>query len=330
MRRYKIRNQSEIVLTELAKKSKNGLEFAKRTILSKKVQSRKLREALEYYVSYWNDVTHPGLFAVAYEAVCGDLQVAVPIQAAVAMIAAAFDIHDDIVDKSTMKHGILTVFGKFGAEMALLLGDAFLIEGFALFAESIRKLDQDRTNVLEIIKQSLYEFGNAHALELGLRKEADVPPEEYMKIVRMKAASIEGDMRIGAIVGGGTEKEVEILAEYGRILGTLAILREEFIDIFDIKELSQRMTSEYLPVPVLYAMQDEESRKKIEILIANKITEKNLGALVDAVLNAENVVKLEKHMEELVAEAVRLTSIIQNRNLTEILRIFVSSTLEDL
>lgn len=246
------------------------------------------------------------------------------------MIAAAFDIHDDIIDKSTLKHGTPTVFGKFGEEIALLLGDAFLIEGFTLYGKSLEELHQEKANVFETIKQSLYEFGNAHALELSLKKRADAPPEEYLKIVEMKAASIEGDMRIGAIIGGGTRKEVEALARYGRILGTLAMLREEFIDVFDTEELNQRVSSEYLPIPVLYAMQDTESKKKIEKLLAKEITNRDVGVLVDAVFKAKNVGKLKKYMEELVAEAVGITSTVRNKNLRDQLLSFASSTLEDL
>jgi geranylgeranyl pyrophosphate synthase len=319
-----------MVLIELAKKSRNGLEFAKRTILSEKIQYVKLRDALEYYVSSWNDITHPGLFAVAYEAVGGDLQEAVSVQAAVAMIAAAFDIHDDIIDKSTLKHGTPTVFGKFGEEIALLLGNAFLIEGFTLFGKSLEEVGQEKANVFETIKQSLYEFGNAHALELNLKKRADATPEKYLKIVKMKAASIEGDMRIGAIIGGGTHKEVEALARYGRILGTLAMLREEFIDVFDTEELNQRVSSEYLPIPILYAMQDTESKKKIEKLLAKEITNRDVDVLVDAVFVAKNVGKLKKYMEELVAEAVGITSTVKNKNLRDQMLSFASSTLEDL
>jgi geranylgeranyl pyrophosphate synthase len=330
MSHNKTRKQSEIVLIELAKKSRNGLEFAKRTILSEKIQYVKLRDALEYYVSSWNDVTHPGLFAVSYEAVGGNLQEAVSVQAAVAMIAAAFDIHDDIIDKSTLKHGTPTVFGKFGEEIALLLGNAFLIEGFTLFGKSLEDVGQEKANVFETIKQSLFEFGNAHALELNLKKRADAPPEEYLKIVKMKAASIEGDMRIGAIIGGGTHKEVEVLARYGRILGTLAILREEFIDVFDTEELNQRVSCESLPIPVLHAMQDKESKKKIEKLLAKEITDRDVDVLVDAVFEAKNVGKLRKYMEKLVAEARCITSNVGNKNLRDQLRNFASSTLEDL
>jgi geranylgeranyl pyrophosphate synthase len=330
MSRSKARKQSEIVLTELAKKSKNGLEFAKRTILSENIQYRKLRDALEYYVSRWNDVTHPGLFAVAFEAVRGDPQVAIPFQAALAMIAAAFDIHDDIIDKSELKHGEPTVLGKFGEEIALLLGNAFLIEGFTLFGKSLEESHQERAKVFETIKQSLYEFGNAHALELSLKNRADAPLEEYLKIVKMKAASIEGDMRIGAIVGGGTHKEVETLARYGRILGTLAMLREEFVDVFDVEELNQRVSSEYLPIPILYAMQDTGSKKKIEKLIANKITSSNVDALVDIVFETKKVGNLKRYMEELVYEAIQITSDVQSNNFRDQLRNFASSALEDL
>jgi len=330
MSHNKTRKQSEIVLAELTKKSKNGLDFAKRIILSEKIQYTELRDALEYYVSSWNDITHPGLFGVAYEAVGGDPQAAVHFQAALAMIAAAFDIHDDIIDKSVLKHGAPTVFGKFGEEIALLLGNVFLIEGFTLFGKSLEELHQEKAKAFETIKQSLYEFGNAHAMELSLKKRADVPPEEYLKIVKMKAASIEGDMRIGAIIGGGTHKEVEALARYGRILGTLAMLREEFVDIFDIEELNQRVSREYVPIPILYAMEDADSKKEIEKLLGNRIKKKNIDILIDIVLKSKKVGNLKKYMEKLVSEAVELTSGVRNRSLRDQLRNFASSTLEDI
>jgi geranylgeranyl diphosphate synthase type I len=330
MSHSKARKQSEIVLTELTRKSKKGLEFAKKTILSEKIQHVKMRDALEYYVSNWNDVTHPGLFAVAYEAVGGNLQVAVPIQAAVAMIAAAFDIHDDIIDKSKLKHAEPTVFGKFGEEIALLLGNAFLIGGFTLFGKSLEGSDQGKAEVFETIKQSLYESGNAHALELCLKKKAGAPPEEYLEIVKMKAASIQGDMRIGAIVGRGTNKEVETLASYGRILGTLAILREEFVDVFDVDELNQRVSNEYMPIPILYAMRDTKSKKKIEKLLARKITSGDVDALIDTVFKTQKVKNLKGYMENLVDQAIRIASNVQNKNLRDQLRNFASSSIEDL
>ena len=131
-------------------------------------------------------------------------------------------------------------------------------------------------------------------------------------------------------MAGGTHKEVEALARYGRILGTLVMLREEFIDVFDVEELNQRISSEYLPIPILYAMQDTESKKKIEKLIANKITNRNVDVLVDTVFGTKNMGNLKKYMEKLVVEAISITSNVRNKDLRYQMQSFASSTLEDI
>jgi geranylgeranyl diphosphate synthase type I len=323
--------QSQIIVTELQKRSKKALEFAKKCVLAEKTEYIELRNALKHYVSNWNDFTHPGLFSLACEAVGGDPDTVVQIQAAIAMMAAAFDIHDDIIDKSEVKHGIPTVFGRFGKDIALLLGNAFLIEGFTLFGESLENLHQNKDRVYETLKMSLFELGNAHALELDLKGRVDTAPEKYLRIVKMKAASIEADMRIGAAVGGGTSSQIEALAKYARTLGVLGTLREEFIDVFEIEELNQRISNEYLPIPVLYAMQDKASRRKIQKLLAKrKVTSNNIDELIHIVFEATGVKKLKKEIKELAAEAIHLISNIRNKKSRSLLKELISSTLEDL
>jgi geranylgeranyl pyrophosphate synthase len=159
----------KIIVADLKKRSKKGRELAKQILLAEKMEYPKLREALEHYLANWDEFTHPGLFSIACEAVGGDPNGVLPTQAAIAMMAAAFDLHDDIIDKSEVKHERPTVYGKFGAEMALLLGNAFLIEGFKLFADSTVVFSKEKQkSVLETLKKLLFEVGNAHALEVGL------------------------------------------------------------------------------------------------------------------------------------------------------------------
>jgi len=329
-RRHK--KTSEMLLEALKKRSKKGLEFTRRTVLAEKIECEKIREALEYYTSNWKNSTHPGLFSIACEAVGGNPDKAVKVQAALCMMAAAFDIHDDIIDKSKIKHGKPTVFGKFGKDIALLLGNAFLIKGFTLFGKSIRRTSGEKMKeILEILEKSLFELGNAHALELNVKERIDITPQEYMRILEMKAASVEADMRIGAIIGGGTNGEVEALTRYGRILGILATLREEFIDIFEIEELSHRIHNECLPIPVLYAMRDKDSKKRIQKLLAKrKITSNDVDELVDLVIEARSVKKLKEKMKDLVVESIHLISNVRNENLKQLLGTLTSSALEDL
>jgi geranylgeranyl pyrophosphate synthase len=328
----KSQKKTGMLVEELKGRSSKALELAKKTILAEKTQSGKVLEALEYYTLHWNDFTHPGFFSIACEAVGADPNSVLPVQVAITMMAAAFDIHDDLIDESRAKHGVPTVFGKFGKDIGLLLGDAFLIEGLTLLDESLAELPREKMKeALETFKTALFELGNAHALELEMKLRGEVLPKAYMRILEMKASSIEADMRIGALVGGGTKEEIQTLAELGRILGILATLREEFVDVFEVEELENRVHSECLPIPILYAMEDRESARTIEKLLAKKgMTGKDIDTLVDIVFNSDSVMLLKKKMQDLVARGFHLASEIRNENSTVLLRNLAECALEDL
>jgi geranylgeranyl diphosphate synthase type I len=320
----------KVIVADLKKRSKKGLEFAKKTLQTEKIEYPKLREALEHYIMHWNDFTHPGLFSIACEAVGGNPDDFVPTQGAIAMMAAAFDVHDDIIDKSKVKNKIPTVYGKFGAEMALLLGNAFLIEGFKLFVDSLVILPKE-DRVLQTFKRLLFEVGNAHALEVGLKEKKTLVSSDFMKVTEMKAAGIEADMHLGALFGGGEAAEVEVLARLGRIIGILVFLREEIIDVFDIEELLQRISVQDLPPPLIFAMQDPGTKKKImKIISKSRITTSDVAELVDVTLAAPSVVKLEAYMHRLIGEGLNLTNKLPKTKLQTQLQAILSFMLEDL
>jgi geranylgeranyl pyrophosphate synthase len=320
------------IVADLKRRSKKGLEFAKQVLQAEKIEHPKLRDALEHYIAHWDEFIHSGLFSIACEAVGGEPDDVVSTQAAIAMITAAFDIYDDIIDKSKVKYKIPTVYGKFGAEMALLLGNAFLIEGFKLFVDSAVILPKEKErSTLETLKKLVFEVGNAHALEVGLKKRKNVTPNEYVKITEMKAASIEADMHLGALFGGGKDAEVEVLARVGRILGILATLRDDLIDVFDIEELRQRISVQDLPLPLLFAMQDQKAKGKVRNIISKpKITKSDVATLVDFTLEAKTVVQLKNQMQFLIEEGLALTNNLPNVKLKSKIQSLLSFMLEDL
>jgi geranylgeranyl pyrophosphate synthase len=322
----------KLIVADLKKRSEKGLELAKQVLQAEKINHPKLRDALEHYLTHWAEFTHPGLFSIACEAVGGDPDGVLPTQAAIAMMAAAFDLHDDIIDKSKVKHKITTVYGKFGAEMALLLGNAFLIESFKLFVDSTLTLPKEKEkSALETLKKLLFEVGNAHALEVGLKERKNFTPNDYMKITEMKAASIEADMYLGALFGGGKDAEVEVLARMGRILGILATLRDDLIDVFDIEELRQRISVQDLPLPLLFAIQDQGPEGKVMSIISKpKITKSDITTLVDFTLEAISVVQLKDEMQLLVGEGFSLTNKLSTTKLQSQLQALLSFMLEDL
>ncbi len=322
----------KVIVADLKKRSKKGRDFAKQMLQAEKIEYPKLHEALEHYIAHWDEFTHPGLFSMACEAVGGKPDDVVPTQAAIAMMTAAFDLNDDIIDKSKVKHKFPTVYGKFGAEMTLLLGNAFLIEGFKLFVDSAAILPKEKEkSALESLKKLMFEVGNAHALEVGLKERKNVALNDYMKITEMKAASIEADMYLGALFGGGKDAEVDVLARVGRILGILATLRDDLIDVFDIEELCQRIAVNDLPLPLIFAMQEPDAKEKVVSIISKpKMTDDDVAELVDVTLAAKSVVQLKNQMRLLISEGSKLSSTLPKPKLRRQLQVVLSFMLEDL
>ena len=328
----KNKKQSELIIEELIKRSEACHKLVRTLMLSERIDYPELSQALKHYFSYWNDFTHPGIFSIACEAVGTDPASQIEAQAAVSMLGAAFDIHDDIIDSSKVKHQHPTVFGKYGQNVGLLLGNAFIIYGFTLMGKATNNLPAQKKNrIFTILRRSLFDVGNAHASELGLRRKLDASPDEYLKIIEKKAASIEADMNVAAILGGGTTKECSALARFGRIMGTLATLREEFIDVFDAEELNQRINAEALPIPLLYAFQDKDSRKKIEKLLASKkLNTQQIEDLLDTVMDSRPVANLKTRMSNLITQAQNTLHVLQNERTRKLLADMAEATLEDL
>jgi geranylgeranyl diphosphate synthase, type I len=326
------RKKGVVLVADLIKRAKNGRELAKQILCAEQTNYPKLFEPLEHYIAHWDEFTHSGLFSLACEAVGGNPEDVVRTQAAISMMTAAFDLHDDIIDKSTVKHNVPTVYGKFNAEITLLLGNAFLIEGLKLFADSVSMLPKERGNcAFNTFKNLFFEVGNAHALEVALKERKNVTPDEYIMITEMKAASIEADMSLGALFGGGGDIEVGILAKVGRILGILATLRDDLIDVFDIEELRQRILVQDLPLPILFAMQDQEAKGNIlSILAKPKIKDSDVSELVEVTLKSKPVLLLRDKMQSLIEQGLTLTNSWPKKRVKRKIQSLFSFMLEDL
>jgi geranylgeranyl pyrophosphate synthase len=324
--------KSAVLIKYFQEHSKECQNFVRTSFLSEGAKSQILRKALECYFSYWNDFVHPGFFSLAYEASGGEPEKILKPQAAMAMMAAAFDIHDDIIDGSRRKHDHITVFGKFGQDISLLLGNAFLVNGFALLGDSAAELAIEKEKkVFEVAKECLFEVGTAHVLELETRRRFNFSPERYLKILQMKAASVEADMQIAALMAEGSEVQIEVFKEYGRIIGVLATLREEFVDAFEPEELNRRIHNETLPIPLVYAMKDHEAKKAVlKLLRKGKITKRDVTGLASIILDTEPVVRLEKRMDMLCQRSVELAYKVSSGKSQTLLIDLAQSMLEDL
>jgi geranylgeranyl pyrophosphate synthase len=326
----------EKVLVILAQRSAKALKQARKELLkvSLRIQSPRARKALKYYEKNWNDVTHPGILSLACEAVGGNTEIAIPMQVAMLLLSAATDLHDDIIDRSKLKNGKPTVFGKFREETTLLIGDALLFRGFILLQDYVKRFPPKiAREIFFTIDSNFFEFGNAHLREIDLKETEtlEILPDEYFRILERKGSTIEMHARLGAIIGGGSKNQINSLGRYGRQLGTLIAIREEFIDIFEPEELQNRIEGKYLPLPILYALNNPKV-KEIMLSSSQSKNYKELSEkLVEVIFADREVKKLIEKMRNISEDAIaRIDQMKLKRNLRYQLSLLVQGAIEDL
>ncbi|XHH10203.1 MAG: polyprenyl synthetase family protein [Candidatus Bathyarchaeia archaeon] len=321
------------IIATLNQKSEKAIDTAKQLILEDKFTEEKINQTIEQYTSRWNDSTRPGTLALAFEAVGGKPDGAVPLQTALVLIDATMDIHDDIIDGSTAKKNVKTVFGRLGKEAALLLGDAFMVKGFSQLNKATEKMPKERKQLIVDAAQSfLHEVVDAHITEAQLKaKKWNVSPETYLQVLTRKAADIDGRMKIGAIYGGGSPKEVQVLSRLGRNLGVLLVIRAEYIDMFETDELSNRVKNECLPLPLLYAIQNKTAKGKIKkSLLKEKITQDDCNSVIEILDNTKEAQELKEYLTKIASEIKKLTESIKGIQARNDLNNLAASLLESL
>jgi len=323
----KLAEEARLILIE---KGTEAYKIAKGIMLSEKIKSQTIREALRHHMQEWQEIQHPGLLSISCEAVGGDPCRVNEIGATLLLLLGSAHVHDDLIDQSKSKSGRPTIYGKFGRDIAILVGDALLFEGLTRLHQYCEKLSEhEKKTVIDLTKSAFFEIGSGEAREIMIKKRQGSSPEETLDYLKMRATMAEAVMRIGAILGSGNEKEIEVLGHYGGTLGFLSAMREEFIDIFEPEELKNRYKHECLPLPLLYGLQNTKKKKEIINLITRKkITEKDVYKLVDLVMDLKDVQGLKKKMKSLIDKEIRRLNVIgQDR---EALKLLLNSTIEDL
>lgn len=324
---------AEQVLILFKERGIDAFEMAKEAVLQEKIAYKPLHDVLNYFIQEnWRAFQHPALISLTCEAVGGNPKETTAVGAAMILLAGAADVHDDIIDQSVTKGSKATVFGKFGKDLALLVGDALIFKGLMMLDEACEKFSaKKRKAILSLTREAFFELGSAEAKEAKFKGNLDITPEEYWDIVRMKASITDAYARIGVIIGDGNQKQIETLGNYGKTFGTLTTLREDFIDIFEPDELQNRFKNECLPLPMLYAIQDEQVKKKVVAMLGKgKITEKEAYTLVELVWNKKSVQNLIKGMHKMVEEIKQSLKTIKESTLRQRLTLIIEATVEDI
>ena len=134
-------------------------------------------------------------------------------------------IHDDIIDNETLRRQKDPFHIKYGYNTSVLTGDFVL----GLILNIASRVNNPR--VTKNLATTAMMMSEGEVIEGRLETSEDVTFDDYLKVIEYKTATaFETASRLGAIISGGSEEEIEFLADYGKNIGIAYQIRDDLLD----------------------------------------------------------------------------------------------------
>lgn len=167
----------------------------------------------------------PLILVLAAESVGKADENAYTASCAVELLHTESVIHDDIIDNETLRRHKDPFYIKYGYNTSILSGDFVL--GLILNISS--RINNPR--ITKDLSTTAMLMSEGEILEGKLEESEDVTFDDYLKVIEYKTATaFETAARLGAILGGGTEEQIEALSEYGKNIGVAYQIQDDLHD----------------------------------------------------------------------------------------------------
>ena len=189
-----------------------------------------LFEPVSYMLGSGGKRLRPVLLLATCEALGSDFRRAMGQAVAVEMFHNFTLLHDDVMDRSDMRHGRPTVHRRWNEATAILSGDAMLTMAQMWVMRADARMAQELANTFNLVAMDVYR-GQQYDMDFEARN--DVSVNEYIEMIRLKTAVLlAGSCLLGATVAGASESVCEAMWRYGINLGLAFQLQDDYLDTF--------------------------------------------------------------------------------------------------
>lgn len=189
-----------------------------------------LYQPIDYLLALGGKRLRPVLVLMACEAFGKTAKEALPAAQAVEVFHNFTLMHDDIMDKASMRRGAQTVHEKWDINTAILSGDAMLVQAYIFLNGYEPELFQSLTT---LFSKTALEVCEGQQYDVDFESRNDVSIEDYLEMIRLKTAVLVGcAMQMGAAVGGASSKDAQQLYLFGEQLGIAFQLQDDYLDTF--------------------------------------------------------------------------------------------------
>lgn len=202
------------------------------------------------------------LLSAEATSVTGDWQGALPVAAAVEILHNFSLVHDDIQDRSDLRHNRPTVWKVWGVADAINVGDAI----FALAYRAIEQLTEyghQPATVVEILKifnQTILDLTKGQYLDMSFERTDSVAVKTYLEMIRGKTAVLLGAAaQMGAYIGSQNHEQAIFYREFGVNIGLAFQVRDDILGIWGKPEQTGKSAASDIitrkkTLPVLYGL----------------------------------------------------------------------------
>lgn len=182
-------------------------------------------------------------------------------------------IHDDIMDKAPLRRGQQTVHIKYNESTALLAGDVMLVRAY----EYLNKISSAYlSKVLVLFNKTAVEVCEGQQLDMDYETLSNVSMNDYLRMIELKTSvALAASLKIGALLGGGGERNQNLLYEFGKKLGIAFQVQDDYLDAFGDgnktgKQIGGDILANKKTFLSIHAMESPAHRDELELLIKKK------------------------------------------------------------
>jgi len=179
-------------------------------------------------------------------------------------------IHDDIMDKAPLRRGKQTVHTKYNDSTALLAGDVMMVKAY----EYLNKISSTYlSKVLSLFNKTAIEVCEGQQMDMDYELQNNVSMNDYLRMIELKTSvALAASLKVGALLGGGGERNQNLLYEFGRKLGIAFQVQDDYLDAFgDKNKTGKQVGGDILANKktflLIHAMESPSHKKELEKLL---------------------------------------------------------------
>ena len=145
--------------------------------------------------------------------------------------------------------------------------------------------------VISLFNKTAKEVCEGQQLDIDFEKKENVSHDEYLQMIGLKTSVLlAASLQLGAIMGGGSERNQQLIYEFGRKLGIAFQVQDDFLDAFgDPKKFGKQVGGDIMANKktflLIHALETVSATEKKEL---NRLMKENPADKVEKVLTIFN------------------------------------------